>query len=136
MDQASDDKSQIGLTLAGQAAIEQLLESRLFDEQSDAYKLGIAYALAANLDLDSAPSGGYQTKFNAAGGLDKDGFVRELIEVLGVGESGRPYATAERLAELGVTAIAQRLAGSESLAEILAEVAAGDGAGDSPLADR
>ena len=123
MEQLSEDKSQIGLTPAGQAAIEQLTESRLFSEQSDAYKLGIAYAIAAGLDIDSAPGGGYQTKFNAAGGLDKDGLVRQLIEVLEIGETGRPYATAEKLAEIGVTTIATRLAGNETLAEILSEVA-------------
>lgn len=57
-----------------------------------------------------------------AGGVDKDGQVRLLIEVLGAGEAGRPYATAEKLAELGVTAIARRLAGRETLSDILAEV--------------
>ena len=97
------------MTAAGQAAIQSLMEQKLFDTESDAYKVGIAYAIAAGLKPEKAPSGGYSTKFNAVGGVDNDGRVRDLIGVLGVGERGRPYATAERLAELGVTAIAERL---------------------------
>lgn len=120
--QTAEDKAQIGLTQVGEEAIGKLNDSGLFKEQSDAYRLGIAYALAARLDPEAAPSGGYQTKFNAAGGVDKDGRVKQLIEILGVGESGRPYATAEKLAELGITAIATRLEGGENLSDILSEI--------------
>jgi hypothetical protein len=119
MAQIGEDKRQIGLTSTGQAAIEVLVTDGLFASETDAYKFGISYAIAAGLDLDEAPSGGYTTKYNAMGGIDIDGVIRDLIEVLGVGDPGRPYATAEKLAELGVTEVARRLEGSESLADIM-----------------
>jgi hypothetical protein len=122
MAQLGEDKRQIGLTSAGQTALEVLMTDGRFAEQTDAYKFGISYAIAAGLDPDEAPTGGYNTKFNAGGGLDIDGVIRDLIDVLAVGDPSRPYATAEKLAELGVTAIARRLEGNESLADIMLDV--------------
>ena len=122
MAQLGEDKRQIGLTSAGQTAIEVLMADGLFATETDAYKFGISYAIAARLDPDEAPTGGYTTKYNAMGGIDIDGVIRDLIDVLAVGDPGRPYATAEKLAELGVTAVARRLEGSESLADIMAAV--------------
>jgi hypothetical protein len=122
MAQLGEDKRQIGLTSAGQTALEVLMADGRFATETDAYKFGISYAIAAGLDPDEAPLGGYNTKFNAGGGLDIDGVIRDLIDVLSVGDPARPYATAEKLAELGVTAIAGRLEGSESLADIMVDV--------------
>ena len=95
MAETVEDKRQIGLTLAGSEALGKLMEEGLFDSESDAYKLAIAYALAKGVHPDAAPSGGYQTKFNAAGGIDIDGQVRDLISVLLPDCSERPYAAAE-----------------------------------------
>ena len=103
MAQLGEDKRQIGLTPAGQTALEVLMADGRFATETDAYKFGISYAIAAGLDPDEAPTGGYNTKFNASGGLDIDGVIRDLIDVLAVGDPVRPYATAEKLAELGVT---------------------------------
>jgi len=122
MAQLGEDKRQIGLTSAGQTALEVMMTDGRFATETDAYKFGISYAIAAGLDPDEAPSGGYNTKFNASGGIDIDGIIRDLIDVLAVGDSRRPYATAEKLAELGVTAVARRLDGSESLADIMLDV--------------
>jgi hypothetical protein len=122
MAQLGEDKRQIGLTSAGQTALGVLMADGRFATETDAYKFGISYAIAAGLDPDEAPPGGYNTKFNASGGIDIDGVIRDLIDVLAVGDPGRPYATAEKLAELGVTAIAKRLEGSESLADIMLNV--------------
>jgi hypothetical protein len=122
MAQLGEDKRQIGLTSAGQTALEVLMTDGRFATETDAYKFGISYAIAAGFDPEDAPSGGYNTKFNAGGGLDIDGVIRDLIDVLAVGDRARPYATAEKLAELGVTAIARRLEGSESLADIMVDV--------------
>jgi hypothetical protein len=121
MTQPGEDKRQIGLTPVGQAAIEVLMADGRFATETDAYKFGISYAIAAGLDPNEAPTG-YKTKFNVIGGLDIDGVIRDLIDVLTVGDPSRPYATAEKLAELGVTAIARRLEGSQSLADIMADV--------------
>jgi hypothetical protein len=126
MAQLGEDKRQIGLTAAGQTAIEVVMAGGLFATETDAYKFGISYAIAAELDPDDAPTGGYTTKYNASGGIDIDGVIRDLIDVLAVGDPGRPYATAEKLAELGVTAVARRLEGSESLADIMADVSASE----------
>jgi len=56
------------------------------------------------------------------GEIDIDGIIRDLIDLLAVGDPGRPYATAEKLAELGNTAIGKRLEESESLADIMLNV--------------
>jgi hypothetical protein len=120
----SEDKKQIGLTAVGQEALEIMMAEDRFATESDAYRFGITYAIAAALDLEEAPQGGYATKFNAAGGLDLGNGIRDLLDVLGIGDPQRPYATAEKLAELGITDIARRLQGSESLADILADVVA------------
>jgi hypothetical protein len=122
MAQLGEDKRQIGLTSAGQTALGVLMADGRFATETDAYKFGISYAIAAGLDPDEAPPGGYNTKFNASGGIDIDGVIRDLIDVLAIGDPGRPYATAEKLAELGVTAISKRLEGSESLADIMLNV--------------
>ncbi len=114
------DKKQIGLTPAGNAALAQLMDAELFATETDAYKVGIAYSLGKGLDPDEAPESGYQTKFNAAGGLDVYQEIRDVIGILRPRDADRPYATAERLAELGVTALAERIAAHESLADILA----------------
>jgi hypothetical protein len=68
------------------------------------------------------PQGGYNTKFNALGTLESGSSIRDLIEILGIGETNRPFATAEKLAELGAREIARRLEGNESLADIMTEV--------------
>lgn len=119
MAESSGDKKQIGLTPAGSAALEVLMNSENFEAESDAYRLGIAYALANGLSPSEAPPRGYLTKYNAAGGLDSYGDVRDLVTILLPEASDRPYATAEKLAEIGVTALAARLEAHESMADIL-----------------
>ena len=54
--------------------------------------------------------------------MESGSSIRDLIDILGIGESSRPFATAEKLAELGVREIARRLEGNESLADIMSEV--------------
>lgn len=127
---APGDKKQIGLTLAGSKALARLMAEGLFAIEGDAYKFGIAYAVAMGIDPEDAPDSGYGTKFNATGGLDREGLVRDLLSVLNVGDPTRPYATAERLAEVGLTALVRRIEAHESLAEILQEMERGSGDSD------
>lgn len=131
---APGDKKQIGLTLAGNKALARLMAEGLFAIEGDAYKFGIAYAVATGIDPDAAPDSGYGTKFNTTGGIDREGLVRDLLSVLNIGDTTRPYATAERLAEVGLTALARRIEAHESLAEILQELEMesddSDGAGE------
>jgi hypothetical protein len=129
----ADDKKQIGLTLAGSKALARLMAEGLFAIEGDAYKFGIAYAVAMGIDPGDAPDSGYATKFNATGGLDREGLVRDLLSVLNIGDATRPYATAERLAEVGLAALVKRIEAHESLAEILQEL--GQGSDDLNEAD-
>ncbi len=89
-----------------------------------AYRFAFSYAIVVDLDLDDAPQGGYATKFNASGGIDIGKGICDLLEVLEIGDLQRPYATAETLAELGVTDVARRLQRSESLVEMMLGVMA------------
>lgn len=118
----SKDKLQIGLTTVGSSALEQVMTDGLFGTESDAYKFAIAFALGSGIDPSNAADGGYQTKFNAAGGLDRDGTVRDLIAIVRPHDANRPYATAERLAEAGLIELARRLGAHESLADILEDI--------------
>lgn len=131
MAKAQDDKQQIGLTATGDEAI-KILSPDWFASQTDAYRFAIAYAIAADLNIDDAPQSGYQTKYNALGTLESGSSLRDLLEILGVGDAQRPFATAERLAELGVRDIARRLEGNENMADIMASVT---GAAPSPDID-
>lgn len=122
MSKAAEDKQQIGLTPETDDALKELT-AKYFASQTDAYRFAISYAIAANLDPGAAPRSGYVTKYNALGTLESGSSIRDMLEILEVGEPGRPFATAEKLAELGVREISRRLEGSESFAEILAGVA-------------
>ena len=117
-----DDKQQIGLTPETNDAIAQIATDHFGGSQQDAYRFAIAYAIGAGLDLDDAPKGGYVTKFSALGTLETGTSLRDLLEILQIGEPARPFATAEKLAELGVRDIARRLEGNETLADLLVEV--------------
>ncbi|MDG4754607.1 hypothetical protein AB0N38_02245 [Micromonospora aurantiaca] len=119
MTSSTDDKQQIGLTSDGAKALERLMREGTFATEGDAYKFSIAYALATEREPADAPAGGYQTKFNASGGLDRDGAVRDLVVLLRPEDSARPYATAEKLAEVGVRSVAEMLETNVGLAEIV-----------------
>ncbi len=115
-----DDKQQIGLTPEANEAIARIAKEHFGDSQQDAYRFAIAYAIGAGLDLDDAPQGGYITKFNALGTLESGTSIRDLLDILRIGDPGRPFASAEKLAELGVRDISMRLQGNETMADLLA----------------
>jgi hypothetical protein len=118
-----DDKQQIGLTPETDASIKDLATTYFGGSQQDAYRFAIAYAIAVALDPAEAPQSGYTTKYNALGGVESGSSIRDLLEILGVGELERPWSTAEKLAELGTRDLSRRLQGNESLADILTELA-------------
>ena len=121
MAKAAEDKQQIGLTPEADEALKELT-TKYFASQTDAYRFAISYAIAAGLDPTAAPRSGYITKYNALGTLESGSSLRDMLEILEVGEPGRPFATAEKLAELGVREISRRLEGSDSFAEILVSI--------------
>ncbi len=124
MAKAQDDKQQIGLTPETDESIKEIATIYFGGSQQDAYRFAISYAIAADLDPAEAPQSGYVTKYSALGTLESGSSLRDLLEILDVGDPNRPFATAEKLAELGIREIAQRLEGNESFAEIIASVAA------------
>lgn len=123
MAKPQDDKQQIGLTPETNESIQEIAAVYFGGSQQDAYRFAISYAVAADLDPADAPQSGYVTKYNALGTLESGSSLRDLLEILDVGDPTRPFATAEKLAELGIREIAQRLEGNESFAEIMASVA-------------
>src|SRR4051812_47958133 len=88
-----DDKQQIGLTPETDELIREIAAAHFGGSQQDAYRLAISYAIAADLDLAEAPQSGYQTKFNALGTLESGTSLRDLLEILNVGDPNRPFAT-------------------------------------------
>jgi hypothetical protein len=123
MAKPQEDKQQIGLTPEANEAIADIATKYFGGSQQDAYRLAISYAIAADLNPADAPQSGYVTKYNALGTLESGSSLRDLLEILDIGDAARPFATAERLAELGVRDIARRLEGNESLADVMSSVA-------------
>ncbi|OJY42339.1 hypothetical protein [Pseudonocardia sp. 73-21] len=122
MTKAQDDKQQVGLTPEANEMIKSIAFKHFDGSEQDAYRFAIAYAVGAEFDPADAP-GGQVTKFSALGTLESNGSIRDLLGILGVGDINRPFATAEKLAELGVRDIAKRLDENETLGEIAASVA-------------
>lgn len=117
-----DDKKQIGLTPEANDAIAKIATDHFGGNQQDAYRFAISYAIGAGLNLDDAPAGGYTTKYHAEA-VESGTSLRDLFQILGIGDADRPFATAEKLAELGVRDMARRLDGNETLADLLGEEA-------------
>jgi hypothetical protein len=115
-----DDKKQIGLTPEANEAIATIASEYFGGNQQDAYRFAISYAIGAGLDIDEAPQGGYTTKYHAEA-VESGTSLRDLFDILNIGEPARPFATAEKLAELGVRDIARRLDGNETLADLMAD---------------
>ena len=115
------DKTQIGLTNEGDASLDFVMqrEPKLFPQARDAYRFAICYAIALGFGAEDAPKSGYETKFSASGSLDSDGILSDIVEMMDLETAGRPYATLERLAELGICDIARRLLVDETLTDIL-----------------
>ena len=115
-----DDKKQIGLTPEANDAIAKIATVHFGGNQQDAYRFAISYAIGAGPDPDDAPAGGYTTKYHAEA-VESGTSLREVFQILGIGDPGRPFATAEKLAELGVRDMARRLDGNETFADLLSD---------------
>jgi hypothetical protein len=103
----TEDRSQIGLSEQGRKDREYIREQLGLKDLQDAYRLGIAVALAKNLPPASAdvPRG----TVYGAGVLDADGALRASVLALRSDHAGRPYALLERLAEAGLRDLAAYL---------------------------
>jgi hypothetical protein len=126
---AGPDKAQVGLTPAANKALESLMETGWFPDKQDAYRLAIAVALARGLPASASELQGIRTAYNFAGGVDRDGRLRQLIAVLAPKEARRPAAYAERLAQAGLMFLHEHLVTmNRTLAEVLEpqEISQGD----------
>lgn len=115
----SRDAINLRLSEAAKATLDGLAKDGYFAEMKDAYRLGIAYAIRHGL-IDDADTSRPVNYLNV-GSLDPQGFIRDIIiECYGDSE-GPPYKVVERLAEAGITAMAELINYSRSLECILAD---------------
>lgn len=101
-DNEAGDKAQIGLTAAAAQQLDDLMERGYFADRQDAYRVAIGVALARRIAASTGDLAGVQTRYNFAGGVDRDGQVRDLIGLLHPDQASRPAAFAERLAHAGI----------------------------------
>jgi hypothetical protein len=96
----ADDNITVGLSETAHGMLRRLKDDGVFEEMKDAYRCGIAVAIARGL---IAPEGSkFGTVFNI-GSLDPDGAIRMMVVELFPEARDAPYSYAERLAEAGVT---------------------------------
>lgn len=98
------DKATVGLSAPVHAMCKRLQEVGIFTELRDAYRFGIALAMARG--KAAAEVSRPATMFDV-GGMDPDGTIRDAIREMYPEERDRPYAFAERLAEYGVEVLGQ-----------------------------
>lgn len=120
------DKKTIGLTSVGDESLKVLAADHFGGSQEDAYRFAISYAVASGFSIEDAPAGGYTTKYGFFD-LERGGKIQSLLRVLGVGDRDRPAATAERLAEMGITDLARRIQSGETLVDVLQGLALNEG---------
>jgi hypothetical protein len=119
-DDVTTDKTQVGLSLEGNDHVANLVDNyRWFKDGLDAYRTGVAVALARNKsELDLPPVTNKKTKYSVSS-LDPDGRLRELIITFRPELEQKPYSASEWLAEIGLSIIREELDGGKLLSEIL-----------------
>jgi hypothetical protein len=102
-----DDQTTLSLSEDGHRKLTDLKDRGFFAEMRDAYRAAIALALAEGL-IDAREGKRTRTYLNA-GSLDPDGILRDIILEYFPEEEGGPYEITERLGEVGVFALWERL---------------------------
>ena len=113
---APKDRITIGVSTAGEESLELLVSRGWFDSDVVAFRVALAYAVAAGLEPSSGV--GYTTKWNA-GTLDPDKRLQDLVQTFA--SAPRPYEAAQALGDAGLRRIAERVRNSEGLSEILSD---------------
>ena len=75
-------KVTVGLTGEGDQNLADLMETGWFESEMVAYLVAVSTALSRALVVSQAPLTGVGTKWNV-GSLDKDGRLREMVNLLG-----------------------------------------------------
>ena len=116
----TSDKTQVALSLEGNDHVANLVDNyRWFKDGLDAYRTGVALALARNKsELDLPPVTNKKTKYSVSS-LDPDGRLRDLIVTFRPELEQKPYAASEWLAEIGLSIIREELDSGKLLSEIL-----------------
>ncbi len=116
----ASDKTQVALSLEGNDHVANLVDNyRWFKDGLDAYRTGVALALARNKsELDLPPVTNKKTKYSVSS-LDPDGRLRDLIVTFRPELEHKPYSASEWLAEIGLSIIREELDNGTLLSEIL-----------------
>ena len=119
-DEVTTDKTQVALSLEGNDHVANLVDNyRWFKDGLDAYRTGVAIALARNKsEIDLPPVTNKKTKYSVSS-LDPDGRLRDLIVTFRPELEQKPYSASEWLAEIGLSIIREELDGGKLLSEIL-----------------
>ncbi len=119
-DEVTSDKTQVALSLEGNDHIANLVDNyRWFKDGLDAYRTGVAVALARNkTDIDLPPVTNKKTKYSVSS-LDPDGRLRDLIVTFRPEFEAKPYSASEWLAEIGLSIIREELDSGKLLSDIL-----------------
>lgn len=100
------EPTMIGLSEKSHAVLKRLKEDGHFGEMADAYRFGIALALAHGVIPDEPPPP--RTTIFSVATIDPDREIGNAIRSLMDTQSMAIYRWAERLAEWGVTELARR----------------------------
>ena len=116
----ASDKTQVALSLEGNDHVANLVDNyRWFKDGLDAYRTGVALALARNKsEVDLPPVTNKKTKYSVSS-LDPDGRLRDLIVTFRPELEHKPYSASEWLAEIGLSIIREELDSGMLLSEIL-----------------
>ena len=118
---ALNEPTNIGLSEKAHALLKRLKDDQHFLEMADAYRFGIALALASGVVPDEAPPP--RTTIFGVGTIDPEREIAAAIRLL-MDTAGVPiYKWAERLAEWGITELSIRAeSGVLDLSEIVASI--------------
>lgn len=115
------EPTMIGLSEKSHAVLKRLKEDGLFAEMADAYRFGIALALAHGVVPEDPPPP--RTTIFSVATIDPEREIGNAIRTLIDTKDIPIYRWAERLAEWGVTELARRSAGGDiDFGSILEEV--------------
>ena len=112
------DLVQVGMSETASTRLTEITEELSLTNRLVGYRLGLAMALAMNLEPTDAGLT-RTTAYSATGTLDPDGQFRAAVLTVRADHGGRPYALMERLAEAGLARIAEHLAGGRPLGDLL-----------------
>lgn len=114
---ASDDRTTIGVSAQGEAALDLLMARGWFEKEVVAFRVAITYALAK--DLPPTAQDTYATTKWNRGTLEQGDMLADLITQFH--PNSRPFDLAQSLGDAGLKAMAERVRNGDSLTSILGD---------------